>query len=282
MPIYPALALLLGCGMASSEPAFRAWLKRGDVVLGTLCALCSAAIIYILVHVWNLPAPGDISDALQEQSESAYTLSLAHLGDLTLHSFAYLRSPLIVALVAFVIGLLGLVFLRHSRRFVAIAAMMVIFFQAARVALVSFDPYLSSRPLANALLKCPPGQLIADDQYYTFSSVFFYANTKAYLHNGRVNNLEYGSYAPDAPDVFIDDAQLARMWHQPTRYYLLVTGTALPRIEQVIGKNSYSVVKESGGKYLLVNHPVIEKETAQFGLSQLSRCRSLISSKAAS
>jgi 4-amino-4-deoxy-L-arabinose transferase-like glycosyltransferase len=259
MPIYPALALLLGCGMASSEPVFRVWLKRGDVVLGALCALASAAIIYILVHVWSLPTPGDISDALQEQSESAYTLSLGHLGDLTLHSFAYLRSPLIVALIAFLAGLAGLIFLRHARRFVAVAAMMVIFFQAARIALVSFDPYLSSRPLANALLKSPPGQLIADDQYYTFSSVFFYANTKAYLHNGRVNNLEYGSYAPDAPNVFIDDAQLARMWHEPSRHYLLVTGTALPRIEQVIGKSSYTVVKESGGKYLLVNQPLTRK-----------------------
>lgn len=253
MPIYPALALLLGCGMASSAPVFRAWLKRGDIVLGTLCSLASAAIIYILVHVWSLPTPGDISDALQEQSESAYTLALGHLGDLTLHSFAYLRPPLVVALIAFLVGLAGLVFLRRGRHFVAIAAMMVIFFQAARLALVTFDPYLSSRPLANALRKSPPGRLIADDQYYAFSSVFFYADTKAYLHNGRINNLEYGSYAPDAPAVFIDDAQLSRMWHEPKRYYLLVTGLALPGIEQVIGKSSYTVIKESGGKYLLMN-----------------------------
>ena len=48
-----------------------------------------------------------------------------------------------------------------------------------------------------------------DDQYYTFSSVFFYTNRRALLLNGRVNNLEYGSYAPDAPqDVFIDDARI--------------------------------------------------------------------------
>ncbi|HSU58615.1 MAG TPA: glycosyltransferase family 39 protein [Bryobacteraceae bacterium] len=256
MPIYPALALLLACGMASATPAIRAWLRRGDILLGTLCALASAAITYILVHVWTLPTPGDISDALHEQSESAYTLSLAHIGDLTLHSFAYLRSPLIVAAVGFLIGLFGVLLLRRGRRFMAVAAMMVVFFQAARLALVAFDPYLSSRPLADALLKSPPGQLIVDDQYYTFSSLFFYADTKAYLHNGRINNLEYGSYSPEAPDIFIDDSQLARMWHEPTRYYLAVTGTALPRIEQVIGKDDFTVVKESGGKYLLVNQGV--------------------------
>ena len=95
MPIYPALALLLGCALASDKG--RNWLRGGSAVLATICALASAAIIYILAHVWNLPTPGDISDALHEQKESAYTLSLAHLGDLTLHSFAYLRTPLIIA-----------------------------------------------------------------------------------------------------------------------------------------------------------------------------------------
>lgn len=254
MPIYPALALLLGCALASDKG--RNWLRGGSAVLATICALASASIIYILAHVWSLPTPGDISDALHEQKESAYTLSLAHLGDLTLHSFAYLRTPLIIALIAFLIGLAGLIFFRRGRRYVAIAVMMVLFFQAARVALVTFDPYLSSRPLAEALLKSPPGKLIVDDQYYTFSSIFFYADTKAFLHNGRINNLEYGSYAPGAPDIFINDIRLASMWQEPGRYYLAVTGKALPRIEQVIGANDFTVVKESGGKYLLTNHPI--------------------------
>ena len=78
--------------------------------------------------------------------------------------------------------------------------MMVLFFQAARAAFVVFDPYLSTRPLAEALNRAPEGQLIVDDQYYTFSSVFFYSNRTALLLNGRVNNLEYGSYRPGAPE----------------------------------------------------------------------------------
>ena len=75
--------------------------------------------------------------------------------------------------------------------------MMVLFLHAARLAMVVFDPYLSSRPLAEALLKAPPGELIEDNAYYTFSSVFFYANRRGLLLNGRQTNLEYGSYAPD-------------------------------------------------------------------------------------
>ena len=141
-----------------------------------------------------------------------YTLSLGHMGDLTMQSFAYLRLPLVVAGVAFLVGAIGA---WRGPDFVALAAMMVLFFHAARLALVVFDPYLSSRPLAEALMQAPPGQLIVDDQYYTFSSVFFYTNRRALLLNGRVNNLEYGSYAPGAPDVFIDDTQFAELWRKP-------------------------------------------------------------------
>jgi hypothetical protein len=131
--------------------------------------------------------------------------------------------------------------------------MMVLFFHAARLALVDFDPYLSSRPLAEALNKAAPGKLIVDDQYYTFSSVFFYTNRRALLLNGRVNNLVYGSYAPDAPqNVFIDDREFQRIWGQPERYYLVVDGSQTSRIEKLAGKQLVTV-KRSGGKILFTN-----------------------------
>ena len=88
--------------------------------------------------------------------------------------------------------------------------MMVLFLNAARLALVVFDPYLLQGRSPKLYCKRHAGQLIADNQYYTFSSVFFYTNRRALLLNGRVNNLEYGSYAPGAPDVFIDDDALCR------------------------------------------------------------------------
>ena len=58
--------------------------------------------------------------------------------------------------------------------------MMVIFFHAARLALVDFDPFMSSRPLAEALLHAPDGKLLVDHHYYTFSSIFFYTNRDAF------------------------------------------------------------------------------------------------------
>ena len=142
------------------------------------------------------------------------------------------------------------------QRAIALTLMMVLFTFAARQALVVFDPYLSSRPFAEALLRAPKGEVIFDNQYYTFSSVFFYANTRGWLLNGRVNNLEYGSYAPGAPQVFLDDAEFAERWRRPEFHYLLVEGPSVPRIEGLVGKAAMHVVKISGGKFLFANRLV--------------------------
>jgi len=130
---------------------------------------------------------------------------------------------------------------------------MVVFFQGARAALVAFDPYLSSRPLANALMQAPPGELIVDHHYYTYSSIFFYTGRPALLLNGRFNNLVYGSYAPGAPDVFVDDAQFRQMWQRNARCYLIADDPRLREIERLVAPAPVRVVAHSGGKLLLVN-----------------------------
>jgi hypothetical protein len=118
--------------------------------------------------------------------------------------------------------------------------------------MVAFDPYLSSRPLAQALLKAPPGKLITDGAYYPFSSIFFYANTNALLLNGRINNLEYGSYAPGAPRVFIDDAEFVKLWRSHERNYIVTEGPNVPRLKGLV-EDSLLPVAAAGGKYLFTN-----------------------------
>jgi hypothetical protein len=199
--------------------------------------------------VWGLPTPGDISTALTRNPE-VYTLSLGHMRDLTLDSLAYLRGPLALAALAFLAGAVGVLLLRCRW---APAVMMVLLLHAARLALVTFEPYLSSRPLAEALRRGAPGKLIVDDQYYFFSSVFFYTNRDALLLNGRVTNLEYGSYAPGAPAVFIDDAAFARLWSSAQRYYLTAEDPALPRLERLAGRERLRRVAWAGGKGLYTN-----------------------------
>jgi hypothetical protein len=250
MPIYPALALLLGSAIASGSTRLGAgtWVLQGISV-----AVC-ITLAFVLLMVWRQPATGDISQALTQHPEM-YTLSMGHIGDLTLGAFAYLKLPLALAVVAFAAIALGLAVWRTNitRAVLVVAVGMILFFQAARLALVRFDAYLGSYPLAQSLMKSPPGQLVEANSYYAFSSVFFYTGRTALLLNGRNNNLEYGSYAPGAPNVFIDDAKLSTLWKSPSRYYLLAYGDEKARLENVVGGANLHVVAENAGNYLFTN-----------------------------
>jgi dolichyl-phosphate-mannose-protein mannosyltransferase len=252
MPIYPALALLVGSALGSKDSRVRTGMRALQVTFGVLFL----ALATVLILVWHVPAPGDISRALVQHSE-LYTLSLGHLGDLTLTAFAYLKLPLALACIAFAVGLAGLtIFREKGRNIAAIAIAMIVFFQAARVALIRFDGYLGSYPLARALEQAPPGHLIEADAYYAFSSVFFYANRTALLLNGRRDNLEYGSYAPRAAQVFIDDHKFASLWSQSSRWYLLAYGSEMPHLQQTVGQQALYVVARNADNYLLTNLPL--------------------------
>ncbi len=137
---------------------------------------------------------------------------------------------------------------------IAITLTLCVIFQAARMAMTVFDPYLSSFAIAERLLEAPPGNLIAADAYYAFSSVFFYTGRNAFLWNGRINNLEYGSYAPGAPGVFLDDRGLKEMWNGPSRQYMILYGSDLDKFKQATGMERPIVVTENSGSYLLTNH----------------------------
>lgn len=253
MPIYPALALLLGSALASGTQR----LRLGTWTLQVVSALIFAALATVLVVVWRLPAAGDISQALNQHPE-LYTLSLGHMGDLTLSAFAYLKLPLALATVAFAGIAIALAIWRNNigRAVMATALCMVIFFQAARLALVRFDAYLGSYPLAQSLMKSPPGQLVEANSYYAFSSVFFYTGRTALLLNGRNNNLEYGSYAPGALNVFIDDAKFKVLWQSPSRFYLVAYGSETARLEQLVGRDNLHVVAENAGNFLFTNRGI--------------------------
>ena len=252
MPIYPALALLLASAISGQK-----CIRFGANFLLTIFSILCAILLTLLILVRNLPANGELASALAQHPEM-YTLSLGHMGDLTLNAFAYLRLPLALAAIACAIAACGALFARCNvpATVATVALAMVVFFQAARIALIRFDPYLGSYPLALKLISAPPGTLIEADAYYNFSSVFFYANRNALLLNGRINNLEYGSYAPNAPQVFIGDAQFANLWNSADRCYLLASDDDLPHINSLVGGNRIHLVAASSGKSLLSNLPL--------------------------
>jgi hypothetical protein len=230
------------------------WIRPATTLAGTLAAVLCATLCFLLFKTQGLATPGDISRALS-QNPDIYTLSLGHMEDLTFQAFAYLRTPLAVAALATLVGAIGALRFDGRKAFLSLALMMALFFQAARLALIAFDPYMGSRPLAEALTKAPEGKLIVDDQYYAFSSVIFYANRQALLLNGRVNNLEYGSYAPGAPKVFIGDADFQRLWSSGERYYLVAEAKPAQRLHKLVDRAEWDVVADSGGKVLVTNRP---------------------------
>lgn len=250
MPAYPAFALLIGSSLAAGASRATLSLLWGTRTAAVLFLTAGTACLGLAAWNWNKPVVGDISAAMQYHYT---TLSLGRSLDLTSNAFAYLRLPLVLAGLSFTSGALAI--WRFQRNLAAVigcmALAMVLFFQAARLALVVLDPYLSSRPLAAAVARNCPGSLIVDDQYYTFSSLFFYAGIRrALLLNGRTTNLEYGSFAPGAPAVFLSDAELASRWNGPEPYCLVAKDSARERLTRLLGASRLRELTSSGGKHL--------------------------------
>jgi hypothetical protein len=155
------------------------------------------------------------------------------------------------------------------RSFMAAVLMMVVFFHAARLAMVVFDPFLSSRPLAEALLKSPEGRLILDHNLWALSSITFYVERDALILNGRYFNMEYGSYAPRAPGIFIDDTRFKRLWLDSQRCYLVTFQPKLQQFKDMIGPEHLEIVAAGGGKLILTNHP-LERTGQVEGMLRLS------------
>jgi 4-amino-4-deoxy-L-arabinose transferase-like glycosyltransferase len=123
MPCYPAFALLLGSAMARGG----AWVRRGTLTLTIVAGIAALAAIALLFAVRHVPTPGDISVALSRHPK-AYTLSLGHMEDLTIPAFAYLRLPLLVAAIAFIMGAIANGAAPRRWAFLSSALMMVLFF----------------------------------------------------------------------------------------------------------------------------------------------------------
>ncbi len=250
MPCYPAFAVLLGAALAHGSPR-RLAAGYGSLAAAGLAAAATAGVI--LYQVRGVRPAGDISSALTQNPES-YTLSLGHMHDLTVRSFAWLRGPLAAAGLALGVGTAAAWFWRRSSAGpLCLAAMMVVVFQAAHAAMRVFDPYLSSRPLADAIRAGPEGRLVIEGHYYPASSVVFYLNRPALLLNGVHDNLVYGAAAPGAPPVFVGDRELAERWKGPERLYLVAPENSRERLASVLG--TVHVFAARGGKVVLTNRP---------------------------
>jgi 4-amino-4-deoxy-L-arabinose transferase-like glycosyltransferase len=261
-PAYFPLVLLTGMALADAEerPRLRRWVEGAYAVLLSLGLLVASLLVIGLWSSRHLAYVADIGTVLAERGVGDYTLSMSHFFDLTGASFAALRLPAVIAAVSFAIGPIIAFVLRRRERgtasMLAVALAMVGFLSAAHLALVRFEPFLSSVKLANAFNRsaAPLDELLVyGDQSYA-SSLIFYSGRQALLVNGKTTSLLWGSRYPDAPDIFLDDAALLRHWRSDRRMFLFVGTGEREKVRQLLGALQPYEIAECSGKMLIANH----------------------------
>jgi 4-amino-4-deoxy-L-arabinose transferase-like glycosyltransferase len=269
-PAYLPLLLLLADGVehcewkSSQNSPLQHETKTGFLraSAAALAAIGIAASLALALGLWrsrNLPFEPDIGRLLTQQALGAYTLSTSHMLDLSYASFAALRLPAaLAAVVLLLFPLLSFLLRLRRRHYTAtwvLGAGFAVFLIAAHIALVRFGPYLSSRQLAHdiaAQARPDDKVMIYGDQAFG-SSLLFYLRRPIYLVEGRTTSMWFGSTFPDAPRIFLSDADLVRAWGSDQRVFLFVPDYKKSRVDQLLPHKF--VVAELSDKYVYSNHP---------------------------
>jgi 4-amino-4-deoxy-L-arabinose transferase-like glycosyltransferase len=257
---WPALALLLGSGLARAEETGSSWLLPVQRVLAVLGAMAASILFLLVWKSLRTPATQDVSAILQKNHPvDFYWFSMAPLLDFTVQTFAGLRMPAVLAAFSLSGALTAAWLLRKRRRHLAcnaaLALGMVGFVFAANMAYKAFEPVLSSRALAIEINKNsrPGDQIALYGDIRVAASIGFYTHHRLWLYNASDSNLEYGSHYPDAPQVFLTDVDFPRFWNGARRVFLVVPNLHSEDALKRLPGNSIWVLAEAGGKTLYSN-----------------------------
>jgi len=248
------------------DPTLRRALTFAFTTYTVLGLAIASALAYGLWSSRHLPYLPDIGDLLAHRNVGDYTLSMSHFFDLTGPSFAALRLPAALALIAFLSGpaIAWLLFTR--RRFLpailSIAATSSVFLIAAQIAFVRFNPMLSSVNFAETIQtlerthQISPNTevLIYGDQAFG-SSIPFYLNRQVKLVDGRTTSMLFGSTFPDAPPIFLTSADLLAQWGQGPRKLLFVPLEQRSDVDQLLGSRQI-ILQQTSGKALITDRPL--------------------------
>jgi 4-amino-4-deoxy-L-arabinose transferase-like glycosyltransferase len=264
-PVYFPLLLLTAGALAGEEVEISSskWLTAGQAFLVGIGFVAAVALGYGLWSSRNVPSGSDIGALLAHRDVAGYTLSMAHLFDLTGPSFAALRLPAGLAAVGLLLGPITAWVLRRQRHHfeatVSVAFTSAVFLIAAHIALVRFEPMLSSRAMADTINHIAPrgtdATLILYGDVADGSSLLFYTQRQALLVNGRVSSVLWGSNYPDAPRVLISDQDLLALWGAGPRRFLFVPGDARAHVNGLLGKRVY-LLQELSDKALFTDRPL--------------------------
>ena len=250
LPALPAFCLLAGVQCARFWESGR---RSPGIVAGCVGAVIGVGLIAIAVAVSGRSPAHFLS--LTDNPE-LYAYYLGHIFDLTSESFQALRWPLVIAGLGIGIGLpVHALARRPGTKAAALALGMTVFFFAADLGFFIFAPRLTSEPLAREITGRRDGDsaIVIDGEYEEGCSLAFYTARPVLIHHAPTSNLEYGSHYPDAPDCFIDDEQLRRIWiEKGRRVYLLTFQSKMAALDSSIAQSSFTIA-QSGDKILLSN-----------------------------
>jgi 4-amino-4-deoxy-L-arabinose transferase-like glycosyltransferase len=271
-PAYLPLLILLTAALTRAESTYaeerssRRSIAAAHAALTILGAAIAATLTYGLWTSRHLPFVPDIGDLLAHRGVGDYTLSMSHLFDLTGPSFAALRLPATLAALAFALGP-GLAWLLRARRHhlaatSAVALTSAVFLLAAHIALCRFAPMLSSQDFAATIERlerthaiAPDTQiLLYGDQAYG-SSIPFYLGRQVSLVEGRSTSMLFGSTFPDAPHLFLTDANLLAAWGTGPRKILFVPLEKRDAVDHLLGTHQI-LLQQTSGKALLTDRPL--------------------------
>jgi len=274
-PVYLPLLMLTAAAIARAE------MSTGDsqqktaftfahaafTVLGVLIA---AALSYGLWVSRHLAAVPDVGDFVAHRGVGNYTLSMSSLFDLTGPSFAALRLPAALALVAFALGPAIAWILRRQRRHLAstvtVALTSALFLVAAHLAFARFATMMSSQNFAARIQQLEksgqivggPTVLLYGDQAYG-SSIGYYLNRPladpVLLVDGRSSSMFFGGTFPDAQRYFLTPAQLLANWGVGSRKILFVPINKRDEVDRLLGSRQI-LLAESSGKALITDRPL--------------------------
>ena len=265
-PAYFPLLLLTAGVLASEEAEAGApsrWLTASHAALAGVGVLAAGALGYGLWTSRGLASGSDIGALLAHRDVAGYTLSMAHLFDLTGPSFAALRLPAALAATGLLLGPLIAWRLRRQRQHfeatVSVAFTSAVFLIAAHIALVRFEPMLSSHAMAATINHMAPrgtaATLILYGEVADGASLLFYTERQALLVNGRVTGMLWGSNYPDAPKLFLSDQDLLNLWGKGPRAFLFVPGSKREHVAALLGSRGI-LLQELSDKALYTDRPL--------------------------
>jgi hypothetical protein len=289
-PVWPPLFILIAAvvagieekrgqdGSADAEPESArpllstAWLTGAQAVFAVVGVLVAAVLGLGLWESRNLPYVADIGTLLAHRAVGDYTLSMSHFFDLTFASFAALRLPAGLAAVTLLTGpIVGWILRlkgKHLAATISLALTSAVFLIAAHIAFARFDPMLGSKTLADAIMQkgSHTDSFIIFGEQSDASSVVFYTNDfflgrPAYMvvprcgQHGEGTPLLWGSCYPDAPNIFLSQDELSKVWGTGERKWLFAQDLNQQKAESLLAGRLYPV-KSIADKALWTDRPL--------------------------